>query len=191
MPLQFETLNHGLIAFGFFNIESDLLLLENNFIFADAFCDSIIALNENPFADAEWNVWQIRKRADMGDFMGAMHGFHHTGFFGKVYEKYPFPTRQADFKQKPEGWKTQNEIKPLIEHYGTETCLPVRVESGGERISLGDYNFARTVFCELIRYVWEGGFPKWKDGQRPRYVIEMIESIENKRSFLFQCLKFD
>ena len=28
MPLAFESLSHGTIAFGFFNIESDLLLLD-------------------------------------------------------------------------------------------------------------------------------------------------------------------
>ena len=28
MPLTFDTISHGAIAFGFFNIESDMLLLE-------------------------------------------------------------------------------------------------------------------------------------------------------------------
>jgi hypothetical protein len=28
MPLAFESINHGTIAFGFFNIESDMLLLD-------------------------------------------------------------------------------------------------------------------------------------------------------------------
>jgi hypothetical protein len=31
MPLAFESLNHGTIAFGFFNIDSDMLLLEKYF----------------------------------------------------------------------------------------------------------------------------------------------------------------
>ncbi len=31
MPLSFRSENHGNIAFGFFNIESDMLLLENYF----------------------------------------------------------------------------------------------------------------------------------------------------------------
>jgi hypothetical protein len=38
MPLSFESLSHGTIAFGFFNIETDMLLLEQYFLFADAFC---------------------------------------------------------------------------------------------------------------------------------------------------------
>ena len=32
MPLAFESLSHGTIAFGFFNIESDLLLLDRQAI---------------------------------------------------------------------------------------------------------------------------------------------------------------
>ena len=28
MPLAFDSLNHGIVAFGFFNIDSDMLLLE-------------------------------------------------------------------------------------------------------------------------------------------------------------------
>jgi hypothetical protein len=32
MPLAFDTLSHGKIAFGFFNIESDMLLLEQYFL---------------------------------------------------------------------------------------------------------------------------------------------------------------
>ena len=35
MPLAFESLSHGTIAFGFFNIESDMLILDRYFLFAD------------------------------------------------------------------------------------------------------------------------------------------------------------
>ena len=38
MPLAFESLSHGTIAFGFFNIESDMLLLDRYFLFAEDFC---------------------------------------------------------------------------------------------------------------------------------------------------------
>jgi len=38
MPLAFDSSSHGKIAFGFFNIETDMLLLENYFIFATQFC---------------------------------------------------------------------------------------------------------------------------------------------------------
>jgi hypothetical protein len=36
MPLAFESLSHGIIAFGFFNIESDMLILDRYFLFADS-----------------------------------------------------------------------------------------------------------------------------------------------------------
>lgn len=35
MPLAFQSLNRGRAAFGFFNIETDMLLLDNHFMFAD------------------------------------------------------------------------------------------------------------------------------------------------------------
>lgn len=44
MPLAFESLSHGAIAFGFFNIESDMLLLEHYFFFATDFCEHIRAM---------------------------------------------------------------------------------------------------------------------------------------------------
>jgi hypothetical protein len=34
MPLSFESRSHGPVAFGFFNIESDMLLLERTFFSA-------------------------------------------------------------------------------------------------------------------------------------------------------------
>lgn len=42
MPLAFESLSHGTIAFGFFNIESDMLLCDRYFLFADEFCRYVI-----------------------------------------------------------------------------------------------------------------------------------------------------
>ena len=47
MPLTFESLSHGTIAFGFFNIESDLLLCDRYFLFADDFCANIVAMLES------------------------------------------------------------------------------------------------------------------------------------------------
>ena len=38
MPLAFATLNRGVIPFGFFNVKSDMLLMAEYFVFADAFC---------------------------------------------------------------------------------------------------------------------------------------------------------
>ena len=37
MPLEFESISHGKIAFGFFNIETDMILLNHYFLFATGF----------------------------------------------------------------------------------------------------------------------------------------------------------
>jgi hypothetical protein len=188
MPLQFESSSHGPIAFGFFNIESDLLLLENNFIFADQFCKHIMAIPETvkeAGAQDQWRVWQIKQGPKLGDLMGSMHGVIHVGFFGELYRKYPFPRQRADFKQKADGWKTQSDIATIIGKYGSEESILFRVDKGGENVQIGDYAFTRTVFNQLINYVWEGGYPKWKHGQRPAYVLNMMEWIRAKKLALF------
>ncbi len=47
MPLAFASRSHGSVAFGFFNIEIDMLLLEDLFFFADRFCRAVVDLLEN------------------------------------------------------------------------------------------------------------------------------------------------
>jgi hypothetical protein len=37
VPLEFESINHGRIAFGLFNIETDMILLNHYFLFAKDF----------------------------------------------------------------------------------------------------------------------------------------------------------
>jgi len=41
MLLAFDSTSHGRIAFGFFNIESDMLLLDHYFSFASDFCSAL------------------------------------------------------------------------------------------------------------------------------------------------------
>ena len=47
MPLEFESISHGKIAFGFFNIETDMILLNQYFLFAEDICHYIIQATEN------------------------------------------------------------------------------------------------------------------------------------------------
>ncbi|MEN8211637.1 MAG: hypothetical protein ABFR31_07950, partial [Thermodesulfobacteriota bacterium] len=98
MPLSFCSDNHGNIAFGFFNIESDMLLLENYFFFADDFCDFICksaskTLKEDDVWQEEFKfmVYHIADPRDIGDLMGAIHGVRFTGFIGETYKLFPFP----------------------------------------------------------------------------------------------------
>ncbi|MGD2272791.1 MAG: hypothetical protein PVI06_20510, partial [Desulfobacterales bacterium] len=92
MPLAFESLSHGTIAFGFFNIETDMLILEQYFLFADAFCNHLGKIPqqiENRFFKTVWPVYFIAERENIGDLMGAIHGVRFTGFIGKVYTCFP------------------------------------------------------------------------------------------------------
>ena len=106
MPLAFESISHGAIAFGFFNIDSDMLLMDRYFFFSTEFCRYIEAIAEcgpDESLMMSWPVYHISNPADVGDLMGAIHGVHFSGFIGEVYQKYPFPQKEADFKQKPRG----------------------------------------------------------------------------------------
>ena len=94
MPLAFESMNHGTIAFGFFNIDSDMLLLEQYFLFGSEFCQHISNMAENADEEqlkATWLVYTIEDRRQIGDLMGAIHGIRFSGFIGELYRRYPFP----------------------------------------------------------------------------------------------------
>jgi hypothetical protein len=57
-----------------------------------------------------------------------------------------------------------------------------------DKIGIGEYFFNRTSFQELIKYIWLGGFPRWKDGIRPDYVLKMKGMIEKSKNPLFDGL---
>jgi hypothetical protein len=69
MPLAFESVNRGTIAFGFFNIDTDLLLLQQYFLFADDFCAHLVRLagkkRQEPYETA-WEVYSIDTPRDIG-----------------------------------------------------------------------------------------------------------------------------
>ena len=192
MPLVFESLNHGAVAFGFFNIETDMLLLEQYFFFGSQFCKHIAEMAENARAekfDARWPAYAIENRVQIGDLMGAIHGIRHTGFFGEVYQKYPFPSRPQEFKQKPEGYLNQAVVEGLISHYGQQVLLPVRANHRTLELDIGEYKFSRRTFQEFVQYVWRGGHPRWRDSIRPDYVLEMKTKIENHCQGLFENIQ--
>jgi len=180
MPLAFASISHGTIAFGFFNIDSDMLLLDRHFFFATAFCRHIIEIAEHaaPFPyETSWEVYTIPKPADIGDLMGAIHGIHYSGFIGEVYRKFPFPDKPDAFKQKPEGYRTQADMTGIIEKYAVIDHIPFSMGLPGGEVSIGVYRFALAVFHDLIRYVWQGGYPRWRQETRPDYVMAMGEAI--------------
>lgn len=181
MPLAFESLNHGTIAFGFFNIDSDMLLLEQYFIFAEEFCSYISEAAEATGKEdysVLWDVYRVQDRERIGDLMGAIHGIRFTGFIGEIYEIFPFPDNPLEFKQKPEGKKNRAIVKSIIGRYADLVRIPFSITERDLRVDIGGYSFDRFVFHDLIRYVWRGGYPRWREEKRPEYVLKMKEKIE-------------
>ena len=59
MPLLFESLSHGEIPFGFFNIETDMILLNNYFFFASDMSDHVVKLAENDGGLDQHQTWSV------------------------------------------------------------------------------------------------------------------------------------
>ncbi len=188
MPLSFKSENHGNIAFGFFNIESDMLLLENYFFFADDFCQWMIELSSEDKLETKTSprtVYQIRDPQEIGDLMGAIHGVHFSGFIGAIYKQFPFPADPDGFKQNPDGFMTQKVVKDKIVCFAQETVLNIEFKKD-ENVLIGPYQFSKTVFHELLEYVWQGGYPKWKDNCPPDYVLVMKKQLQNSYNAFFK-----
>jgi hypothetical protein len=180
MPLAFESLSHGRIAFGFFNIETDMLLCDRYFLFADVFCKYVQDLAEKaerPTWQTAWRVQVIRTPEEVGDLMGAIHGIRYTGFIGELYRRFPFPSSAQDFKQNPDGFKTQSEVSEIIGKYAVPREIQVKVNAAAGEIQVGDYRFSSSQFLELVDYVWRGGYPRWKNNIRPCYLSAMRDTL--------------
>lgn len=173
MPLAFPSKSHATVAFGFFNIEIDMLLLEQLFFFAEDFCRAVPEL----FRDGEaWmDGWRIEARAKIGNLQGAIAGRDLSGFIGATYRRFPLPASSEDFKQNPEGSANQAWTRELIRQYGQVEQLRLRRDA--ENISLSEYVFGQSIFADLIAYVDRGGYPRWKNELRPPYVRKMMEKV--------------
>ena len=194
MPLAFESLSHGTVAFGFFNIESDLLLLDRYFIFAEDFCrytEKIAKNGPDQAYCALWPIQVIEAVEDIGDLMGAIHGVRFTGFIGELYRHFPFPRESADFRQNPMGSQTRALVSRIIAKYAQPREISVAMSPERGEVDIGDYRFNRTQFQGLIKYVWRGGYPRWKDDLRPGYVRRMNSSIMQNRTGIFDGILFE
>lgn len=193
MPLAFESLSHGTIAFGFFNIESDMLLMDHFFFFTDDFCKNVEKIAVTPpdqdFEDV-WKTFHIADLKSIGDLHGAIHGARYSGFIGEVYRRFPFPQKEEEFRQKPDGHTTRPVMEEIIQQYAQTVEIKVTVADTG-MIDIGSYRFTRDGFHELIKYVWRGGYPRWKDGIRPASVISMKEVLFRNPRGLFSGIRFE
>ena len=194
MPLTFDSLSHGTIAFGFFNIESDMLLCDRYFLFADDFCryvgDMAVSAGE-PIYRASWTVQLIEAAEEIGDLMGAIHGVRFTGFMGELYRRFPFPRLPEEFKQNPEGAQTQTLVTEIISKYARNKEIQLAVDNEKMETAIGPYHFDRTQFQELLKYVWRGGYPRWKNDTRPAYVTDMKNKILLNSIGVFSDIDFD
>lgn len=184
MPLAFRSVSHGTVAFGFFNIDSDMLLLERLFFFADRFCAAVVELARagvaGPSDPAQVSLegWRIDRPERIGNLHGAIAGVDHSGFIGATYRRYPFPARQEDFKQSPLGARTQGEFAELIGPFADPATVELRREpEPAALVHVGSYSFAERDFARLCGYVAEGGYPRYRDEEQPGYVREMMAAL--------------
>ena len=140
--------------------------------------------------ETTWEAYSIDDPREIGDLMAAIHGIRHTGFIGEVYKRFPFPKREAEFKQKPEGFQNRGWMISLLEGWAATKSIPVRLDKVNESVSIGEYLFTKAVFHQLIQYVWAGGYPRWRDEIRPGYVMEMKERLEKAGGWLTRGLVF-
>lgn len=180
MPLLYKSVSHGDLPFGFFNIETDMLLLDDYYFFASDFCRHVADLArqhaEEPCRSA-WDVHVMPHKA-IGNLQGAIAGNDLSGFIGEVYRLFPFPKEDAAFRQNPEGHSTREMIAALAATFVPARPIPIMMNPNGESIVIGDYAFNRPQFHALLLYVWLGGYPRWKDGVRPAYVVQMAAAAE-------------
>lgn len=192
MPLEFNSISHGRIAFGFFNIETDILLMEQSFFFAPQFCSMIGQIAKNSThkrGTISLDSYLIDNLMGIGNLMGAINGIDLQGFIGQVYRKFPFPKNPEGFKQKPYGAKNRAVIEKLLEQWAIPVIMPVKVEPEKLNIKIGEYLFSKKSFYDIIAYVWHGGMPGWEDGIRPGYVKEIKEIIDESKSPIFNNFK--
>jgi hypothetical protein len=192
MPLTFKSINRGLIAFGFFNIHTDLLLLDRYFLFTQPFCRNITHLAGRSLVDTYetfWEVYTMDRRKEIGDLMAAIHGVYYRGFIGEIYKRFPFPQKEEAFKQQPDGWRNGSVVAAVLERYAQTTRIPVRLDPLKEAVSAAEFLFSKEVFGSLIDYVWLGGYPRWKGGVRPEYVLHMKKKVEQSSNWLFSDLR--
>ncbi len=187
MPLAFNSLSHGQIAFGFFNIETDMLLLDRCFFFASDFCRAVCVIAQHhagEFIEARIDVHPLPYES-IGDLHGAIAGTHLSGFIGEIYRLFPFPKQAEHFRQNPEGYSTRDTVEAIAERYVPRTSLALKPSSMGDGIAIGEYTFSRAQFHALLQYVWAGGYPRWKNDVRPGYVNELAHAASASTHPLF------
>lgn len=187
MPLLFQSLSHGEIPFGFFNIETDMILLNNYFFFASDMADNVIRLAEHGGGVSQEQTWSayILHEGQIGNLVGAISGVVFQGFIGEVYNHFPFPHEPEKFKQNPEGYKTRELIEEIVNRYTSLSAIKIEIDTDAQSLRIGEYRFSKPGFHALLGYLWAGGYPRWKDTVRPPYILKMRTAVERSANHLF------
>jgi len=181
MPLPFPSRSHQTVAFGFFNIEIDMMLLEELFFFAEPFCNAVAALLASPRAQAgaaRLPGWRMDSPAAAGNVNLAISGADLSGFIGETYRRFPFPERPEDFRQKPHAQGNRAWAEETIRRYARPLHIRMVRDLDAGIIAIGDYQFHEPSFGSLIAYVDRGGYPRWEGDLRPPYVTAMLRAMD-------------
>jgi hypothetical protein len=188
MPLLFRSLSHGDVAFGFYNIETDGLLLDRYFFFSTDFCQAVqtlAAASARQAAAVSLAGHEFPDPAGIGDLMGAIHGVRFTGYLGEVYRRWPFPKDPRAFRQKLNCAENRAPTLALLDELAVPVTIKVAREPGFRRVAIGPYRFSRNVFGELLRYVVRGGHPTWEgyeEGRMPAAVRPLLGVLDQLQS---------
>ena len=79
-------------------------------------------------------------------------------------------------------------MKEIIQEYTGKTSIPFVIDQKVDQITIGEYLFSKVSFHELIKYIWLGGFPRWKENLRPDYVSAMKKIIGQFKNPIFEGL---
>jgi len=120
----------------------------------------------------------------------AIHGVRFTGFIGELYRRFPFPRQPEDFKQNPDGFRTQSIVSEKIAKFAQSQKIAVTIDNQKMEVGIGIYRFNRIQFHELLKYVWRGGYPRWKNEIRPDYVLAMKHKINLASGGVFSDINF-
>ncbi|NOY44868.1 MAG: hypothetical protein GXP50_05385 [Deltaproteobacteria bacterium] len=180
MPLAFPSRSHGTIVFGFYNIETDSLLLEDLVFFCTDFCEVLAKVSPTEGGTGRLPGYRFVSRRAIGDLMGAIRGERFVGYLGEVYRKWPFPEDPAAFRQRLKGHQTRPEVERLLARWARKVTIPVNWAPAQDLAGIGPYEFSAPQFRALVEYVARGGYPTWEGyletGARPRWVATLARS---------------
>ena len=68
-------------------------------------------------------------------------------------------------------------VNELIASYGKPKAIGLRRDRSSGEVTIDEYAFTGDEFRRLIAYVERGGYPRWKDEERPGYVGRMTAAV--------------